>query len=75
MRLYLRQYDNHVVDKAMEGHRGIVDAIAAQDPAAAEAAGALDAKIMAEGLTKSFLRPGGQDFSVAPSFASIGRLT
>jgi aromatic-amino-acid transaminase len=42
---------------------------------AVKAAGALDAKIMAEGLTKSFLRPGGQDFSVAPSFASIGRLT
>jgi DNA-binding GntR family transcriptional regulator len=75
MRLYLRQYDNHVVDQAMDGHRGIVDAIAAQDAEAAEAAGALDARIMAEGLTKSFLRGGGQDFSVTPSFATIGGVT
>jgi DNA-binding GntR family transcriptional regulator len=74
MRLYLRQYDNHVVDTAMEGHRGIVEAIAAQDPTAAEAAGALDAAIMAEGLTKSFLRTGGQEFSVAPSYPAIGGL-
>jgi hypothetical protein len=74
MRLYLRQYDNHVVDTAMEGHRGIVEAIAAQDPAAAEAAGALDAAIMAEGLTKFFLRTGGQEFSVAPSYPAIGGL-
>ena len=72
MRLYLRQYDNHVVDNAMEGHRGIVEAIAAQDPEAAEAAGALDATIMAEGLTKAFLRTGGQEFSVAPFFPMMG---
>lgn len=72
MRLYLRQYDNHVVDNAMKGHRGIVEAIAAQDPEAAEAAGALDATIMAEGLTKAFLRTGGQEFSVAPFFPMMG---
>ena len=39
---------------------------------AAEAAGALDATIMAEGLTKAFLRTGGQEFSVAPFFPMMG---
>ena len=56
MRLYLRQYNNHVIEPAMDGHRGIIDGIECQDPDAAESAGALDAQIMADGLSKSFLR-------------------
>jgi len=66
LRLYLRQYDNHVIDPAMEGHRAMVEAIVAQNPDAAEAAGALDARIIAEGLSKFFLRRGASDFALAP---------
>jgi DNA-binding GntR family transcriptional regulator len=75
MRLYLSQYNNHVMEKAMDGHRGIVDAIVAQDPDAAEASGALDARILAEGLSRTFLQGNGQSFSIAPSPAATGNLT
>jgi len=66
MRLYLRQYDNHVVDQALDGHRAIVEAIEHQDPDAAEAAGALDAQILADGLSRSFLRDTVTGFSLTP---------
>jgi DNA-binding GntR family transcriptional regulator len=75
LRLYLRQYDDHVVAPAMEGHRAMVEAIVAQNPDAAEAAGALDAQIIAEGLSKFFLRRGAADFqlSTAPVAEAASR--
>lgn len=73
LRLYLRQYDNHVIDPAMEGHRAMVEAITAQDADAAEAAGALDAQIIADGLSKFFLRRGASDFTLAPATPAVSR--
>ena len=41
------------------------------DPDAAEAADALDARIMAEGLTTAFLRVRAQGLTLAPTFADL----
>jgi DNA-binding GntR family transcriptional regulator len=67
MRLYLRQYDNRVTDSALDGHRSIIEAILAGDADAAERAGALDAQIMADGLSRYFLAGRSKGLSLAGS--------
>jgi len=74
LRLYFRQHDNRVIDTAMDGHRAMADAIEAQRPDAAEAAGALDAQIIAEGVSKFFLRGNGQEFSLTRSVTPLADL-
>jgi DNA-binding GntR family transcriptional regulator len=65
MRLYLRQYDNRVADGALNGHHRILEAIVAGNPDDAERAGALDAQIMAEGLSRFFLTGSSRSLSLA----------
>ena len=65
MRLYLRQYDNRVTDGALDGHRRILEAIEAGNPDDAERAGAFDAQIMAEGLSRFFLTGSSRSLSLA----------
>lgn len=65
MRLYLRQYDNRVTDSALDGHRAIIEAVLAGDAEAAECAGALDAQIMADGLSRYFLAGRSKGLSLA----------
>ncbi len=67
MRLYLRQYDNRVTDSALDGHRAIIDAVLAGEAEAAERAGALDAQILADGLSRYFLAGRSRGLSLAGS--------
>jgi DNA-binding GntR family transcriptional regulator len=66
MRLYLRQHGDRVTDSALDGHRAILEAIRAGDADAAERAGALDAQIIAEGLSRFFLAGRSRGLSLAP---------
>ena len=70
MRLYLRQYDNRVTDASLDGHRAIIDAVLAGDAEAAERAGALDAQILADGLSRYFLAGRSRGLNLAGSTGS-----